>query len=57
MGAIAVAKGYPLLANVIWCGTNPYLIHHNYKHNHDIGQAIMFCVFWGIAIYGVYNLT
>ena len=55
-GAIAVSMGSPLLANCIWSVTNPFLVWHNYKHNHT-EQAVMFGVFALIAIAGVVNLA
>ncbi len=55
-GAICVALGLPLYANMLWVIGNPILIISNYKNN-DKGQALYFTVCSILAAYGVWNLS
>jgi hypothetical protein len=52
IGAVFVAAGNAGAANIIWAAANPLLVWHNFK-NKDHSQAILFFVFWIIAIFGV----
>lgn len=54
-GAITVALGKPLVANVLWLFSNPSMAIYNYKIG-EFEMAGMFAVYSIIAIYGVYNL-
>lgn len=55
VGAIFVSFGYPLIANIIWSITNPYLMWYNRKINQP-EQAKMFFIYFLITLFGVYNL-
>lgn len=55
VGALLVALGKPLEANMIWVISNPVLIHHNRKIK-EFNQSKMFVVFTLISVFGVYNL-
>lgn len=54
-GAITVALGKPLAANVLWLISNPAMSVYNYNIN-EFEMAGMFGVYSMIAVYGVYNL-
>lgn len=55
LGAITVAMGKPLAANILWLFSNPGMSIHNYNI-HEFEMAGMFMVYSFIAVYGVYNL-
>lgn len=55
IGAVFVALGKPLTANLIWVVSNPLLIYHNYKIN-QASQSRMFVVFTVISLFGIINL-
>lgn len=54
-GAVTVALGRPLAANILWLLSNPCMAIHNYNIN-ELEMAGMFSVYSVIAVYGVYNL-
>lgn len=55
IGAIFVAFGEPLTANIIWLVSNPLLLYHNHKIGQS-SQSRMFFVFTAISLFGVVNL-
>lgn len=55
IGAVTVALGKPLAANILWLFSNPGMAIHNYNI-HEFEMAGMFMVYSFIALYGVYNL-
>lgn len=55
IGAVFVALGNPLYANLCWMIGNPILIIKNHKQG-DKGQRLYFSICSIIAAYGVYNL-
>lgn len=55
-GCISVSLGLPLLANIIWVITNPFMVWHNINVK-EYGQAGLWAVYVGIAVFGIfYNL-
>ena len=56
IGAIAVALGKPLAANILWIFSNPAMAAYNYS-NCEYELAGMFVVYSVIAVYGIYNLS
>lgn len=55
IGAVFVAMGLPLQANLCWIVGNPILIVKNYKQK-DMGQMTYFAICSVVAAYGIYNL-
>ena len=55
IGALYVARGCPLSANILWSISNPALCVYNLT-NGEIAQATLFGVFTIIAWIGVINL-
>ena len=55
VGAFAVAKGKPFLANFLWLISNPLLGLYNYQKG-ELELAGMFVIYTIIALYGVWNL-
>jgi len=55
VGAIAVAKGKSLMANLLWIVSNPLMAHYNYQLG-EMELAGMFTVYFFIALYGVWCL-
>ena len=54
-GAITVALGKPLAANILWILSNPCMAIHNYNIG-EFEMAGMFFTYSVIACYGIYNL-
>ena len=54
-GAITVALGKPLAANILWILSNPCMAIHNYNIG-EFEMAGMFFIYSIVALYGVYNL-
>jgi hypothetical protein len=52
-GCIAVSIGRPLVANLIWSCTNPFMVYHNIRV-HEYGQAGLWTIYVGIAIFGIF---
>lgn len=55
VGAVLVALGKPLSANLVWVVSNPLLIYHNFKIG-QLSQSRMFVVFTIISVLGIINL-
>lgn len=55
VGAVFVALGNPLNANIVWVISNPLLIYHNYRIG-QLYQSRMFFVFTIISLFGTINL-
>jgi len=52
LGAISVAFGNIIVANVLWSITNPYMIWYSYKIN-ETSMARMYVIFTIIAWFGM----
>jgi len=55
IGAVTVAKGRALIANIIWSVSNPLMAIYNFQLG-QVELAGMFFVYTIIAWYVVYNL-
>lgn len=55
LGAMFVANGKPLYANISWVIGQPLLAYHNYSIGEHT-QSALFLIYVIIAIYGIYNL-
>ncbi len=55
LGALYVASGRALAANILWSISNPVLIFHN-LYSGQIEQATMFAVFSLVSLYGIYYM-
>lgn len=55
IGAIAVAKGKPLIANSLWIISNPLMAYYNYELG-EIELTGMFIIYFVISLYGVWHL-
>ena len=56
LGALYVASGRALAANILWSVSNPALIFHN-LYNGQNEQAAMFMVFSIVSLYGIYYMV
>ncbi len=56
LGAIYVASGRALAANILWSISNPALMVHN-LYNGQNEQAAMFAVFSLVSLYGIYYMV
>jgi mannose/fructose/N-acetylgalactosamine-specific phosphotransferase system component IIC len=55
-GAISVALGKPLIANIVWTYSNTIFIAR-FAINFDLGMLILFSIYFLIAVFGVINLS
>jgi hypothetical protein len=55
-GAISVALGKPLIANIVWTFSNTIFII-KFAINFDLGMLILFSIYFFIALFGVVNLS
>jgi len=51
-GAVMVAAHEPMLANKIWCITNPILIGYNFYLG-AYEQMFMFAIYWILCLLGI----
>lgn len=56
IGAISVALGKPLIANIVWTFSNIIFII-KFIMNFDLGMIILFSIYFAIALFGVVNLS
>ncbi len=56
LGALYVASGRALAANILWSISNPALMVHN-LYNGQVEQAIMFMAFSFVSLYGIYYMV
>lgn len=56
IGAISVALGKPLMANIVWTFSNTIFIT-KFAINFDLGMLILFSIYFLIALFGVINLN
>ncbi len=54
VGAILVASGHVLAGQMVWVIGNGGLVYRNWRRG-DRPQAVMFGVYWVIALAGVLN--
>jgi hypothetical protein len=53
VGCVSVSLGRPLVANLVWVATNPFMVYHNIVV-HEYGQAVLWAIYVGIAAFGVF---
>lgn len=56
IGAISVALGKSLMANIVWTFSNTIFIT-KFAINFDLGMLILFSIYFLIALFGVINLS
>lgn len=56
LGALYVARGRALAANILWSISNPALLFHN-LYSGQTEQSAMFTAFSLVSLYGIYYMV